>query len=290
MPGRRTTPVAELVVLGPDGEPVSRFVVDRPRLLVGRAAGSDVHLHQPDVSRRHAELVATDGGVSVRDLGSTMGTYVDGDPVHGTRRLHDGDLVQFAGVSTRFSSLLPHPVERRGPDQQPGPQVQPGPYGRPGPYDDDTDAGARYDIDRQEAGTIHNVGRDQYVSYVHQIEERRAGFLQQIAATRSKARVLVWLGLAMQVGGFALFAGFVLRFITTVFDLIGTDSTEIPDVPDLTGPELLGLPMFVWGFVIAGVGGVLMVVGLILHVTATARARRVDRELPVPPPWQPPYR
>lgn len=273
MAGRRTTPVAELLVLGPDGEPVSRFVVDRPRLLVGRAPGSDLHLHEPDVSRRHAELLATDGGVSVRDLGSTSGTYVDGDPVHGTRRLHDGELVQFAGVSTRFTSLLPeHVGDPTAHDRE----------------DDTTGAGARYDIATQQAGTIHNVGRDQYVSYVHQIEERRAGFLQQIAATRSKARVLVWLGLVMQVGGFALFAGFVLRFMTTIFDLIGTDSTEIPDVPDLTGPELAGLPMFVWGFAIAGIGGVLMVVGLILHVTATARARRVDRELPVPPPWQPP--
>lgn len=274
MAGRRTTPVAELVVLGPDGEPVSRFVVDRPRLLVGRAPGSDLHLHEPDVSRRHAELVATAGGVSVRDLGSTSGTYVDGQPVHGTQRLHDGDLVRFARVSTRFTSLLPEHAGDPASDDG----------------EDTTGESARYDIAEQHAGTIHNVGRDQYVSYVHQIEERRAGFLQQIAATRSKARVLVWLGLILQVGGFALFAGFVLRFITTVFDMVGTSSTDVPDVPDLTGPELVGLPMFVWGFAIAGIGGVLMVVGLVLHVTATARARRVDRELPVPPPWQPPYR
>lgn len=46
-------------------------------LIVGRE-NADILLDDPEVSRRHASLRRTDGGVEVEDLGSTNGTLVDG--------------------------------------------------------------------------------------------------------------------------------------------------------------------------------------------------------------------
>ncbi len=52
--------------------------VSKPRIILGRAADSDVQLQDSEVSRRHAMLeIHLDEG-SVVDLGSTNGTYVDG--------------------------------------------------------------------------------------------------------------------------------------------------------------------------------------------------------------------
>ena len=49
--------------------------------IIGRGPGVDLALPDPDVSRRHASLTVTPGGVTVHDLGSANGTYVDDLPV-----------------------------------------------------------------------------------------------------------------------------------------------------------------------------------------------------------------
>ncbi|WP_068433821.1 FHA domain-containing protein [Piscicoccus intestinalis] len=49
------------------------------QVVIGRSADADIRIDDPEVSRRHAQLVATGpGGWVVSDLGSVNGTYVDG--------------------------------------------------------------------------------------------------------------------------------------------------------------------------------------------------------------------
>ena len=66
---------------------------------VGRE-GADIMLADKSVSRRHARLVADDGGVFVEDTGSTNGTKTGGQPLVAGRQvgLSDGDRVQFGAV------------------------------------------------------------------------------------------------------------------------------------------------------------------------------------------------
>ena len=51
---------------------------DGGRLTIGRDPSNDVALEDRNVSRWHAEVVARDGRVELRDLGSRNGTWVDG--------------------------------------------------------------------------------------------------------------------------------------------------------------------------------------------------------------------
>ncbi len=66
---------------------------------VGRTSTTPVQLMDPEVSRRHARFVVDGEQVLVEDLGSTNGTFVNGDRVLSPRPLEDGDKVQ-VGTST----------------------------------------------------------------------------------------------------------------------------------------------------------------------------------------------
>jgi len=55
--------------------------VGRNRVLIGRSSEADVVLPHDDISRRHAMLWRQDGQVWIRDLGSSNGTSLDGQPV-----------------------------------------------------------------------------------------------------------------------------------------------------------------------------------------------------------------
>jgi predicted component of type VI protein secretion system len=62
---------------------------------VGREPSLPLHLDEDgQVSRRHARFSADGGGVTVEDLGSTNGTYVNEQPISSPRTLRPGDKVR----------------------------------------------------------------------------------------------------------------------------------------------------------------------------------------------------
>ena len=68
---------------------------------IGRSEESDVFLVDPSVSRTHA-VVEVDGVEPVvRDLGSTNGTFVNGERIE-ARPLRDGDELMFGNTRMRF--------------------------------------------------------------------------------------------------------------------------------------------------------------------------------------------
>jgi adenylate cyclase len=72
-------------------------------LVVGRAPTSDVPVFDSTISRRHAELVVANGSVSVKDLGSSNGTFINGTRVEeGT--LKPTDTLVFGKVAFRLET------------------------------------------------------------------------------------------------------------------------------------------------------------------------------------------
>lgn len=73
--------------------------------VLGRDDSADVVLDDPGISRRHSEIRVTSDGPhllsSLRDLHSTNGTYVNGDPVT-SRRLADGDRITVGRTALTF--------------------------------------------------------------------------------------------------------------------------------------------------------------------------------------------
>jgi hypothetical protein len=74
---------------------------------VGRSGEASITLQDSSISRRHAEFQATPEGVSIRDLGSTNGTRVNGKQITSWRKLQDGDEIQLGQVTIVFSVHKP---------------------------------------------------------------------------------------------------------------------------------------------------------------------------------------
>jgi len=86
---------------GPDGSTQRTFEIVAPLIILGRGTDCDLRLVDPGVSRHHAEIRVEDGEVVLVDLGSTNGTFVNGQPV---RRilLTDGTQVTLGRTTLVF--------------------------------------------------------------------------------------------------------------------------------------------------------------------------------------------
>jgi len=88
------------------------------KLVVGRAVTSDVPIYDPTISRRHAEIVLTDSGVRVTDLGSSNGTFLNGAKIT-EAEAGANDVVTFGKVAFRVKEVtapVPRPQVVAPPD------------------------------------------------------------------------------------------------------------------------------------------------------------------------------
>ena len=62
------------------------------QLIIGRSSELDIVLVEDMVSRKHAKITLSGGKITIEDLGSTNGTFVNGEKVK-TSRLKEGDRI-----------------------------------------------------------------------------------------------------------------------------------------------------------------------------------------------------
>lgn len=101
-----------LVYRDPSGEQrIVRFGPERRELTLGRNADADVSINWDEqVSTLHAVIERFAGELTLRDDGlSRNGSYLNGERVHGLRRLRDGDLLRVG----RTSVLVRNPADTR---------------------------------------------------------------------------------------------------------------------------------------------------------------------------------
>jgi len=84
--------------------------------VVGRGRSCDLPLPSLEASRRHAEVRYDGQRAVLRDLGSTNGTLLNGQPISSERELRPGDRIEIAGqvityclMQSRTSGRLPGP-------------------------------------------------------------------------------------------------------------------------------------------------------------------------------------
>jgi len=92
---------AALVIRAGGGRAGEIFVLDEPRMTVGRRPESDVFLDDVTVSRDHAVIVQRDGRYHIDDCGSLNGTYVNRHRIE-SHELSDGDELQVGKYKLAF--------------------------------------------------------------------------------------------------------------------------------------------------------------------------------------------
>jgi pSer/pThr/pTyr-binding forkhead associated (FHA) protein len=65
---------------------------------VGRDLSNDVIIQDPEVSRYHVRLRRVRQGYSIEDMGSTNGTFINGERLEGPRVLRQHDLIKLGGT------------------------------------------------------------------------------------------------------------------------------------------------------------------------------------------------
>jgi hypothetical protein len=90
----------EVAVLRWSGQ---RRVLDKRRSVLGRSRDADVQVEDPNVSRRHAEILQEGSTYWLVDLGSTNGTEVDGRRVQRVQ-LADGSRFTIGETTLTFST------------------------------------------------------------------------------------------------------------------------------------------------------------------------------------------
>jgi pSer/pThr/pTyr-binding forkhead associated (FHA) protein len=93
------------------------FDLEKQYISVGRLEENDLCIPDPSVSSRHALFVKSGPDVSIRDLNSSNGTYVNNQPVTETI-LQLGDLIQVGDIRLRFESSVRRPkiAPKNGPE------------------------------------------------------------------------------------------------------------------------------------------------------------------------------
>ncbi len=85
--------------------PGNAYALEKQEVYIGRDIHNDVVVNDAEVSRRHARLVAEAGSFLLEDLGSTNGTFVDGQRITGPHLMRPGEKIYLGeNVTMRFEA------------------------------------------------------------------------------------------------------------------------------------------------------------------------------------------
>lgn len=80
----------------------TRHVLDTERATIGRQSGCSIVIRDTNVSREHVQLRRRPNGWTLRDLGSTNGTKLNGVRVEGEQMLANGDVIMLGAIKVTF--------------------------------------------------------------------------------------------------------------------------------------------------------------------------------------------
>lgn len=107
-------------------QPNQSYDLNKDIVTLGRDITNDIVINDPEVSRHHLRLTRGAGGFTVEDLGSTNGTFVNGQRLTGARPLRPGDMIGLGETVTLAYEMSAAPtLAEPGLDQPGGTVVSP---------------------------------------------------------------------------------------------------------------------------------------------------------------------
>ena len=96
-------PQSYMLIMRTGPNPGKSFELTKNELYIGRDINNDIVINDSEVSRKHARLILQAGGYVLEDLGSTNGSFVNGQRLMGPHVLRPGEVVMLGeNVSLAF--------------------------------------------------------------------------------------------------------------------------------------------------------------------------------------------
>lgn len=117
------------------------FALNKPEVYIGRDISNDIVINDAEVSRKHVRLIIQADQYVIEDLGSTNGTFINGQRISGPYMLNAGDSVQMGENVTMLyearsvdadATAVMTPRDAAGLDV-PSPAPEPAPPAAPAP-------------------------------------------------------------------------------------------------------------------------------------------------------------
>lgn len=102
------SPASSRLIVRTGPNPGMVFDLTKEVTMLGRDVTNDIVVGDAEISRQHSRITRTPGGMVLEDLGSTNGTFVNGDRLVSPRVLASGDLVGMGeNVTMTYESSAP---------------------------------------------------------------------------------------------------------------------------------------------------------------------------------------
>jgi DNA-binding winged helix-turn-helix (wHTH) protein len=105
-----------ILIIHHNNQPNQQWTIAKDEVILGRGEESDLVLPERQVSRQHVRIYKDGDAFYVEDLDSKNGSWVNGEQLHGSRRLYDNDelllatAVRLQFVGTGATAPLPFEV------------------------------------------------------------------------------------------------------------------------------------------------------------------------------------
>jgi hypothetical protein len=120
-------------------QPNQTYELTKDVVTIGRDITNDIVINDPEVSRHHLRFTKVASGYNIEDLGSTNGTFINGQRISGSKPLNNGDMIGLGETVTLGYEMVRGPsggapedgggvgVTAPGPSayEQPAPSQQP---------------------------------------------------------------------------------------------------------------------------------------------------------------------
>ncbi len=112
-------------------QPNQVFELNKDVITLGRDITNDITINDPEVSRHHLRITRGTDGYNLEDLGSTNGTFINGQRLTGSRALNRGDMIGLGETVTLTYDVMRPQQSQQPPNQYSQPQQPPSQYAPP---------------------------------------------------------------------------------------------------------------------------------------------------------------
>jgi two-component system, cell cycle response regulator len=79
-----------------------KYDLEDGKIVIGRSSKSDIQIDHDSVSRQHVQMTVDQGKVSIEDVGSTNGTFLNDATLEGRVHLRNNDLIKVGRTVFKF--------------------------------------------------------------------------------------------------------------------------------------------------------------------------------------------